>query len=81
MLHDNKDKQVLSNLEEQFKKLTGRSGLSNTIEFGKLDSDRRTASTQLRGSKLNKDALEVLSAESGTAFDSARGRLRSSAGA
>jgi hypothetical protein len=45
VLHDNSDRKVLSNLEDQFHRLTTSSGLYNTIDVGKMDSDRRIAST------------------------------------
>ncbi len=67
----------MNSLEQQFNSLTVRSGLSQTV-----DSARRTASTQLRAGKLNRDTLDILSAsvESGQPLQSARTRLKSSAG-
>ena len=71
-------------MEDQFKRLTTRNGLSNTIDFGKLDSDRRNASTQMRGGKkLNKFALDLLPESCQGSQEPSltqRSRLRSSAG-
>lgn len=73
-LKDEKEKRVMNSLEQQFNNLTVRSGLLLTV-----DSARRTASTQLRAGKLNRDTLDILSAsvESGQPLQSARTRLKS----